>query len=52
MRRAIRRWPRGLTLLVLVASLAVSGCAGTMMDDKGMKKEGEMMKDDKTMEKK
>jgi uncharacterized protein YceK len=48
----MRRWPRGLTLLVLVAGLAVSGCAGTMMDDKGMKKEGATMKDDKMMEKK
>ena len=53
-----RRWPRGLTGLLLVAGLAVSGCAGTMMDDKEMKKDGEMkkeggmMKDDKMMEKK
>jgi hypothetical protein len=46
------RWPRGLTLLVLVAGLVVSGCAGAMMDDTSMKKDGGMMKDDKTMEKK
>ena len=50
-----RRWVGGLMALIVGTGLAFAGCADTMMGrdtmmgDKEMKKEGGMMKDDKSM---